>query len=117
MGTPVTRWTHVWSRTTCAAPANARSVSDASPAFTSTQTFDATSSYRTGALSAAAATLRVTAGRALHSISTFSAPSRAAAGVSAITIATISPTKRTRSAGITGCGAMKRTSSLRMISS
>src|ERR1051326_6860518 len=48
---------------------------------------------------------------------TRSAASRAAAGVSAIAIATGSPTKRTRSAGSGGCGATKITSLWWMTSS
>ena len=61
--------------------------------------------------------LVVTAGSGVHSTSTRSAPSRAAACVSATTIATTSPTKRTRPAGMGGCGAMNATSGARIISS
>jgi hypothetical protein len=59
----------------------------------------------------------VTAGSGIHSTTTRSAPSRAAPGVSAMTIAPISPTKPTRSAGIGGCAATKDTSRLRTSSS
>ena len=53
--------------------------------------------------------LAVTAGSGVQSTPTRSAPSRAAADVSAMTMATTSPAKRTRSAGIGGCGATKDT--------
>jgi hypothetical protein len=61
--------------------------------------------------------LAVTAGSGVHFTTTRSAPSCAAAGVSARTTAATSPTKRTQSAGIGGCGATNDTSRLRIMSS
>ena len=90
------RCTHVSSRTTWAARENAVSTAAASPTSESTHTFDVVSSQTIGASEAAAVRLAVTAGRGAHSTATRSAPSRAAAGVSATISATGSPTKRTR---------------------
>src|SRR5262245_58043646 len=107
--TPVTRWIHVRRRTTWFARASADWTAASSPPVESTQTFDAVVSYRIGASAAAAATADVTADNGVQSTRTRSAPSRAAAAVSATTIATTSPTKRARSAGIGGCGAVNET--------
>ena len=113
----MTRCTHVSNRTTWAARANARSTAAGSPAFVSTHTFDLASPQMIGASGATAARLPVTAGSGSQSTTTRSAASRAAAGVSATTMATMAPTKRARSAGIGGCGATKSTSRARMTSS
>ena len=79
----------------------------ASPASESTQRFDAHASQTLGARAVMASAAVMAAGRGSHSTRTRSAPSRAAAGVSATTIATGSPTKRARSVGRGECGAMK----------
>src|SRR5438552_3639307 len=87
------------SVTTCAARAKAASVAAASPAMVSTATFDAHASHTATAPAAIASVDVTTAGSGSHSTVTRSAPSRAASAVSATTIATGSPTKRTRSTG------------------
>jgi len=60
-----------------------------------------------GASAPAAARVAVTEGSGSYSTTTRSTPSRATAALSAITMATGSPTKRTTSAGSTGCEATK----------
>src|SRR5262249_23481683 len=96
---------------------NARATAAASPPAASTHTFDVVASYRTGAADAAAAVPAVTAGNGAQSTTTRSAPSRAALGVSATTMATTSPGNRARSAGIGRCGATNETSRSLTISS
>ena len=90
------------SRVTCAARAKAAATAPASPWWKSTTWLPGTSSWSSGAPGAAAARASVTAGSGSMSGATASAASRACCAVSATTMATGSPTKRTLPVVITG---------------